>query len=120
MSFKRAFTAEWSQTIELGEELATRQGMTTGMGLDAGVKFESVAEETLKTTYGITETRRVTRSDEVSFDVPAGVRRQVRLIHNRTWQHGVVRVDGAGAEIEVPFRVLTNVEVDYDFDDFDD
>ena len=113
---RRAFTAEWSQTYEVSREHqdATRVGMSVGA---SGAKLEFAAEEAIKAAYAITETKRETRSDEVTFEVPAGVRRDVRVIHRRIWRHGVVRFERGEDKADIPFRVLANVEIGYDFQD---
>jgi hypothetical protein len=114
---RRAFTAEWQQTCEIHREETDTARQTRGFSPDAGVTFESSAEQAVKNAYSITETKRVSRSDEVSFEVPAGVRREVRIVHRRVWQHGVLRLTRSDASIDIPFRVLTNVEIGYDFQD---
>lgn len=113
---RRTFTAEWTQTCEVRDEhtTGTKAGATVGT---AGAKLQFAAEEAIKTAFALTETKRTTRSDEVTFDVPPGVRRDVRVDHRYIWQRGVVRFERASGAVDVPFRVLTNVEIGYRFAD---
>jgi hypothetical protein len=113
----RTFTAQWQQTWEIVGERSRQQRAAIGVPGIAGMTLEMVAERAIRAEYSISETTRVTRSDEVSFEVPPGVRREVRIVHRRVWHHGTVRVDRPEGDIDIPFRVLTDVEIGYQFDD---
>ena len=112
---KRTFTAEWSQVLEVRHE----EGEMTRTGLSVGsqgtAKLEAVAQQAIKDAYSISDSRRESRNDEVSFEVPAGVRREVRVVHRRIWRRGVMRFVADDIDAGIPFRVLENVEFGYSF-----
>jgi hypothetical protein len=113
---KRSFAAEWSQTWELRREQhdATRAGIGAGT---SGAKLEFAAEQAIKAAYALTETRRESRTNDLSFQVPAGVRRDVHVVHRQLWRHGVVEFQRGEEKVDIPFRVLTNVEIGYNGED---
>ena len=85
-------------------------GFTLGNDL---VNLTAVAKNTVSSSYKVSRTETKTFSDELEFEVPAGVSRRVTLTFNRVWQLGHLRLahdDGTSAEI--PFRVVVGLSLD--------
>ena len=101
----------WRRQTVVQTENARTIGGTASAGFDA-VKLNMAVQETMRESFS--STNEVTRTFEQAFEVtvPPGVLQMVTLEWKRIWQIGYIVVLMGGARVEVPFKVL--VDIDYD------
>ncbi len=119
---KRTVTQEWTQRYEVERENTETVGAKLGANIGAIATLEVTAEQALKERYAVSEEKREVYTEELSFEVPAGVCRKVRLAFKHHWQAGVIRVrlpssgnpgeSQEAEQLEVPFRVMVDVSMD--------
>jgi DNA-directed RNA polymerase subunit RPC12/RpoP len=108
----QSISREWTQTVAVEQERT--DGTQTKFGLAAqGVSLETMAEQAVRSKYSISETQKLTRTDELQLDVPAGTKRRLVMTFKRTWQHGkLVLTPADGDPVEVPYKVVADVTLD--------
>lgn len=77
---KRVYTEEWSQTVEFQTQDERHVSRRVTIGPDKAAIFESTAEQAIRKTLGMTNTRRTSRTDELSFEVSPGICRDVFVL----------------------------------------
>lgn len=113
---KKTISEEWTQTLDLGSERSATQESSLRLGNDT-IGITEMAQNALKTTYRLSQGQTKTYSEELDFEVPAGVRRRVTLIFKRVWQYGRLRFEDDGRSMEIPFKVVVGLELDVTQDD---
>jgi phage FluMu protein Com len=109
----RSVSEEWTQSYTLEREETMSAGVKGTFGVDGGPKVEVTAEQALKERFAISEQKKRTFAEEISFEVPPGVVRKVTLTFKRTWQHGTIRLTPPGeSPVEVPFKVVAALQMD--------
>lgn len=109
----RSVSEEWTQAYSLEREETDTATITGTLGVDGGPSAAVTAEQALKERFAISEQKKRTFTEEISFEVPPGVSRSVLLTFKRTWQHGTIRVTPPDEEaFEVPFKVATALMMD--------
>lgn len=118
---RQTVTQEWTQRYEVEREKSESVGAKLGADLGAIATLELTAEQTLKERYSVSEEKKEVYTEELTFEVPAGVCRTVRLTFREQWQGGVVSVqlppsgpagDPPGEELRVPYRVMVGMSMD--------
>ena len=100
-------------SIVVEEGRGTNLRAKASLGVHGAASIEGAAQGELKNKYASTAERTVSRSDEISVDVPARTRRTVLVNWKRVWQHGTVTLRGQSADmICLPFKVLVDVTFD--------
>lgn len=114
---KKTIGQQWTQVLDLSTEETSAHEASLTLGNDV-MSLSAMAQNAVKTAYKISEEQTRTYSEELEFDVPAGVRRRVTLTYKRVWQHGrlLLRREDEGS-LEFPFKVLVSMELDVRQDD---
>lgn len=118
MKRKQTITREWTETLEIELENSETSEVTAKIGGDVA-SLQAMAQNALKSTYRLSQTETKTFSDELEFEVPAGVRRRVILTFKRVWQHGVLELRSKEGEpaTEVPYKLVVGLKFDMAFED---
>jgi hypothetical protein len=118
----RTISEEWTHTYEVEREETNTTGLKAGLGIEHGPNLEVTAEQAIKERYSISDQKKETYSEELSFEVPPGVRRNVRVTFKEVWEQGRVRLalpstardfeSDEVTKVELPFRVVVDVVMD--------
>ncbi|GEM_PF-1792240 len=123
---KRTFSVsnESSQTYitSLTATTTTKNELTNSVGLGfdwGGVKVSGSAEvksaidKSLQKEYSISETKKITRKEEITVEVQPQTRTKIFVHWKLIWQHGIVKVlDSWKREIEIPFKICSKITFD--------
>lgn len=109
----RTVNYEWSKSLSMSVEGTQTEETGFEVGKKDVATLSSMASNAVKTTYQVTQEERKTYTEELSFEVPPGIRRDVTLTFRRIWQLGIVKMsDEAGDPVDIPYRVAVELEMD--------
>jgi hypothetical protein len=81
-------------------------------GLNWLLSFWASIEQSLSSTYSVSEDRREEFAEEFSVEVEPGTAVTIVLSWKRLWQHAVVHVLVQGHQVEIPFKVAVGITFD--------
>jgi hypothetical protein len=70
-------------------------------------------ERAISEKYSLTQDVKRSYTDQMTFEVPAHMKRQITFLYRRLWQHGVIRYHmESESPIEIPFKVVVALVLD--------
>jgi hypothetical protein len=108
----QTISEEWVNSLEIGLDSSISEQMGMKLGNDL-VSLTAIATDTLSSSYKVTTSERRVYTDELVFDVPAGVRRDVTLDFKRVWQLGHLVLSSLGsASATIPYQIQVGMNMD--------
>lgn len=108
----KTISEEWEHSLEV--EISSHVAEEVGLKLGNDIAtLSAVVTNTLSSSYKVSTAERRVYTDELVFDVPAGVRRDVTLDFKRVWQVGHLVLSSAdSASVTIPFQIQVGINMD--------
>lgn len=108
----KTVSEEWEHSLEIGIDSHVAEEVGLKLGNDIAT-LSAVVTNTLSSSYKISTAERRVYTDELVFDVPAGVRRDVTLDFKRVWQLGHLVLSSADSpSVTIPFQIQVGINMD--------
>jgi hypothetical protein len=103
---------KWVETYVVDTEQARTVTGDGELGLGGIASLKLSGEQALTRKYSATQGTERTYTDRITIEVPARTKRVVSFIYRLVWQHGLIVFQSGGAQVEVPFKVAIDLNLD--------